>query len=105
MSNSGNKSLRRANKIRESSASTVVSLAISRVCRKRQHDQRQGEHKSNYAEYIYTPDENFLFLVTNNVIPLEEWYIDSGCSKHMTNQREWFETLTILMKMKVKETL
>ena len=90
--------------IRELSGYNVVSLAISHVCRKRQYDQRQGQHKIN-VEDDYTLDESFLFMVTNNVIPLEEWYINSGCSNHMTNQREWFDNPDENFTMKIKETL
>ena len=44
-------------------------------------------------------------MVTNNVIPLEEWCIDSSCSNHMTNQREWFDNPDENFTMKIKETL
>jgi len=40
-------------------------------------------------------DESFLFMATLifDVIPLEEWFIDSGASRHMRNWKEWFVKL------------
>jgi hypothetical protein len=67
-----------------------------------QHDQRQRQHRGNYAEDNCIFDENILVTVNSNLVPLEEWYIDSGASRHMTIQREWFDNL---MYMKVKGRL
>ncbi|MCI75621.1 hypothetical protein A2U01_0096890, partial [Trifolium medium] len=32
----------------------------------------------------------------------EEWYLDSGCSTHMTERRDWFSSFNQSHKNKVK---
>lgn len=44
------------------------------ACRKKQDDHRQGQHRENFAEEMCTPKENFLFVVTDNVVPIEQGY-------------------------------
>ncbi|CAH9132625.1 unnamed protein product [Cuscuta epithymum] len=60
-------------------------------CWKKEEDKEQGksEQKSNYAE------EEHLFLAQHNSdnVCSSVWYVDSGCSNHMTSSKSLFRDL------------
>ncbi|XP_050888750.1 uncharacterized protein LOC127093899 [Lathyrus oleraceus] len=47
-------------------------------------------------------DRNALFTVRDGVQGREEWYLDSGCSTHMTGRKDWFVQINQAAKSKVK---
>ncbi|XP_050920548.1 uncharacterized protein LOC127138200 [Lathyrus oleraceus] len=47
-------------------------------------------------------EENVMVTVREGVQCSEEWYLDSGCSTHMTGRKDWFVKINRAMKNKVK---
>ncbi|XP_050876427.1 uncharacterized protein LOC127080138 [Lathyrus oleraceus] len=49
-------------------------------------------------------DRNALVTVRDGVQGRDEWYLDSGCSTHMTGRKDWFVQINQAAKSKVKFT-
>ncbi|XP_050918413.1 uncharacterized protein LOC127135821 [Lathyrus oleraceus] len=47
-------------------------------------------------------DRNALVTVRDGVQGRDEWYLDSGCSTHMTGRKDWFVKINQAAKSKVK---
>ncbi|XP_050915629.1 uncharacterized protein LOC127130704 [Lathyrus oleraceus] len=47
-------------------------------------------------------DRNALVTVRDGVQGRDEWYLDSGCSTHMTGRKDWFVQINQAAKSKVK---
>ncbi|XP_050888925.1 uncharacterized protein LOC127094097 [Lathyrus oleraceus] len=47
-------------------------------------------------------DQNVLVTVRDGVQGRDEWYLDSGCSTHMTGRKDWFVQINQAAKSKVK---
>ena len=73
---------------------------IGRVCKFQQQQQQQGEVKTVVEQH----EEEQLFValcfIVNNSI--ESWLIDSGCTNHMTYDKELFKRLDITAISKVR---
>ncbi|XP_050876974.1 uncharacterized protein LOC127080718 [Lathyrus oleraceus] len=47
-------------------------------------------------------DRSALVTVRDEVQGRDEWYLDSGCSTHMTGRKDWFVQINQVAKIKVK---
>ncbi|GMJ02182.1 hypothetical protein HRI_003887400 [Hibiscus trionum] len=71
---------------------------IERYCRKKQYD----ENQANFAEDKEDTESLFLACYAANVFDSEVWYMDSGCSSHMTANLELFISLDRSTKTHIK---
>ncbi|GAU26641.1 hypothetical protein TSUD_102510 [Trifolium subterraneum] len=64
----------------------------------------QEEEPENNARLSKQENEYVLLMVTTNEEAKfnDQWYLDSGCSSHMTGRRDWFVSINKSMKSKVK---
>ena len=67
-------------------------------CRKRQMDNMNSE-KAHTA--LLNGSEQLFSMQDKQRDTLDVWYVDSGATQHMTNRREWFNTLTTILPKKV----
>src|SRR4051812_13684856 len=51
---------------------------------------------------VLSSEQNVMILVRDGTQGKEEWYLDSGCSTHMTGRRDWFVQINQVVKNKVK---
>lgn len=49
-------------------------------------------------------EEEDVMMSTKGVQCSDEWYLNSGCSTHMTGRNDWFVKINCAMKNKVKFT-
>nr|GEZ33915.1 hypothetical protein [Tanacetum cinerariifolium] len=74
---------------------------MARVCRKKQADERRGSnlmHRENKEE-----NDTMFMMFNNQENPTNEvWYIDSGCSNHMTGNKDVFSQLDVLIQKEVR---
>ncbi|KAH1232103.1 Retrovirus-related Pol polyprotein from transposon TNT 1-94 [Glycine max] len=69
-------------------------------CWKKEEDEQKGDQKSNFVE-----NEQKLFLAqraADNDAGGDVWYIDSGCSNHMSSAKSMFRELNESLKSKVR---
>ncbi|GAU30981.1 hypothetical protein TSUD_104950 [Trifolium subterraneum] len=77
-------------------------------CQKYGHfaDECYGEKKEpeNNARLAKQESEDVQLMVTTNEEAKfkDQWYLDSGCSSHMTGRRDWFVSINKSMKSRVK---
>uniref|UniRef100_A0A803MLN5 Uncharacterized protein n=1 Tax=Chenopodium quinoa TaxID=63459 RepID=A0A803MLN5_CHEQI len=68
-------------------------------CKKNGHTEtncwskQRGESKANFSEA--PQEESNLFLAHSKLEPMEHgiWFVDSGCSNHMSGERKWFKSI------------
>ncbi|XP_058771127.1 uncharacterized protein LOC131644592 [Vicia villosa] len=53
---------------------------------------------------VLSSEQNVMISVRDGTEGKEEWYLDSGCSTHMTGRRDWFVQINQVAKNKVKFT-
>ncbi|GAU29444.1 hypothetical protein TSUD_150140 [Trifolium subterraneum] len=65
---------------------------------------RKKKEPENNAKLSKQENEDVLLMVTTNEEAKfkDQWYLDSGCSSHMTGRRDWFVSINKSMKSKVK---
>ncbi|XP_058784891.1 uncharacterized protein LOC131659762 [Vicia villosa] len=51
---------------------------------------------------VLSSEQNVMISVRDGTQGKEEWYLDSGCSTHMTGRRDWFVQINQVAKNKVK---
>ncbi|KAL7144759.1 hypothetical protein ABFS83_07G033700 [Erythranthe nasuta] len=68
----------------------------SKDCRSRQ------SHQTNFTEQDERKDYLFYACHAASEVKNDTWYIDSGCSNHMTSNEEIFQDIDKSMKTKVK---
>ena len=69
---------------------------IEKFCRMKQQQQNQQSQPPQKANVIETEIDEELLFMTNTTRSLEEgdsWFIDSGCTQHMTSKPELFSKL------------
>ncbi|KHN14696.1 hypothetical protein glysoja_049789, partial [Glycine soja] len=72
-------------------------------CRFSKGSHVKGE-EARLAQEENTEDDHYLLMVTtkNDLQCANFWYLDIGCSNHMSGRREWFTTLDETSKSTVK---
>lgn len=67
---------------------------------------RRNDDEANLAQDDSSDDDAMVLMVTTNykLSTSEMWYLDSGCSNHMTSHREWLVDFDDSKKSKVRFT-
>ncbi|XP_058783965.1 uncharacterized protein LOC131658716 [Vicia villosa] len=65
---------------------------------------RESSCSSAENTTILSSEQNVMISVRDGTQGNEEWYLDSGCSTHMTGRRDWFMQINQVAKNKVKFT-
>lgn len=65
---------------------------------------KDGEAQLAHEEDSDSESERVLLTVTTNSDPdsSDQWYLDTGCSNHMIDRKEWFFDLNEAVKSKVR---
>lgn len=65
---------------------------------------RRNDDEANLAQDDSSDDDAMVLMVTTNykLSTSEMWYLDSGCSNHMTSHREWLVDFDDSKKSKVR---
>ena len=74
-------------------------------CNKDWHSDRFCWYKPEEAKFAEANDEEeFLFMTSSNLVDSakEVWYVDNGCSNHMTGDRSKFKSLDESVKSQVR---
>ena len=71
-------------------------------CNKYGHSDKHCWSKPEEINYAEQEEDNFLFMVTGKEEKNEVWYVNSGCSHHMTGDRWKFQDLDETMKSQVR---
>ena len=62
---------------------------MKKDCRKRLYDLKANKSKGEQASTAF---EESIFMANDGKIK-DSWFVDSGASSHVTNRREWFNTM------------
>ena len=67
------------------------------ICKNRNQSHREAAKGVN-------PEEEYLFTATcfSNIESNQNWLLDSGCTNHMTNNKDLFKELSNISTLKVR---